>query len=84
MRYVKKNTDARLAEIKAAFWSKSRRDFLPMTLDDVARRVGDNGLMGALNYLGARGDLKAQIVYAGGSRKIKIYEIANQAVEVAA
>jgi hypothetical protein len=84
MRYVKKNTDARLEEIKAAFWSKSRREFLPMTLDDVARRVGDNGLMGALNYLGAGGDLKAQTVYAGGSRKIKIYEIANQAVEVAA
>jgi hypothetical protein len=48
------------------------------------RRVGDDGLLGALNYLGARGDLKAQTVYAGGSRKIKIYEIANQAVEVAA
>jgi hypothetical protein len=82
--YIRKNTDARLQEIKAAFWSKSRREYLPMTLADVARRVGDDGLLGALNYLVARGDLKAQTVYAGGSRKIKIYEIDNQAVEVAA
>jgi len=84
MRYVKKNTDARLEEIKAAFWSKSRREYLPMTKSDVARRVGEHGLLGALNYLGARGDLNAQTIYAGGSRKIKIYEIANQTVEVAA
>jgi len=83
MRYIKKNTDARLEEIKAAFWSKSRREFLPMTQSDVARRVGDEGLLGALSYLVTRGDLKSHTHY-GGQSKISIYQIANQTVEVAA